>query len=76
MSESHNEPIKCRDTPQSTVFLAFEALAAWYACAPRFAERKASPVTHGGSERPERKKSVLVRAVRRSAKPMPSTNTK
>ena len=29
--------------------------------APKFAEINASPVTHAGSERPERKKSVLVR---------------
>ena len=45
-------------------------------CAPRLAERKASPVIQAGSDRPERKKSVLVRIARRNCQPMPSTNTK
>ena len=45
-------------------------------CAPRLAERKARPDTHAGIARPDRKKSVLVRTVRFSATPMPSTNPK
>ena len=36
----------------------------------------ASPVTHAGSVLPARKKSVLVRITRLSAKPTPSTATK
>ena len=44
--------------------------------APRLAETKARPVTQAGSERPERKKSALVRMARRAAKPTPSTVTK
>ena len=44
--------------------------------APRFAEMKASPVTHAGSERPERKKSMLLETDRLARMPMPSTNTK
>ena len=43
-------------------------------CAPRFADRNASPVTQAGIARPERKKSSLVRTERRSSTPMPSTN--
>jgi hypothetical protein len=44
--------------------------------APRFAETNARPVTQAGSERPERKKSTLVRIDRRAAKPTPSTVAK
>jgi hypothetical protein len=44
--------------------------------APRLAEMKASPVTHAGSERPERKKSRLLETERRARSPMPSTMTK
>ena len=36
----------------------------------------ARPVTHAGSERPERKKSMLEETERRAATPMPSTKTK
>ncbi len=45
-------------------------------CAPRLAEMKARPVIQAGIERPERKKSVLVRMKRFREKPMPSTKTK
>ena len=44
--------------------------------APRLAERNARPATQAGIERPDRKKSVVVRMYRFSAKPMPSTNAK
>ena len=44
--------------------------------APRLAEMKASPVTHAGSERPERKKSRLVETDLRAITPMPITKTK
>ncbi len=37
---------------------------------------KASPVTHAGSERPERKKSTESDTWRRARMPMPSTNAK
>ncbi len=37
---------------------------------------KASPVTHAGSERPERKKSIELETARRAITPMPRTNTK
>ena len=36
----------------------------------------ASPVTQGGNERPERKKSVLVRIMRRSSQPTARTAAK
>ena len=36
----------------------------------------ARPVTHAGSERPERKKSSESDTERRAISPMPSTNTK
>ncbi len=42
-------------------------------CAPRFAERNASPVTQAGSERPERKKSLPVRMCGLSTQPIPTT---
>ena len=45
-------------------------------CAPRLAEMKASPVIQAGIDRPDRKKSVLVRAWRFSTNPMPSTKAK
>ena len=44
--------------------------------APRFAEMNARPVTQAGSVLPARKKSVLVRMTRLSAKPTPSTAAK
>ena len=44
--------------------------------APRLAERKASPQTQAGIDRPERRKSVLVRMDRFSATPIPSTKPK
>ncbi len=44
--------------------------------APRLAEMNASPVTHAGSERPERKKSMLVETERRAIRPMPITKAK
>ena len=44
--------------------------------APRLAEMKARPVTHAGSERPERKKSMLLETERRARMPMPSTKPK
>ncbi len=37
---------------------------------------KASPVTHAGSERPDRKKSRLLETDRLAITPMPSTKTK
>jgi hypothetical protein len=40
------------------------------------AEIKARPVIQGDSERPERKKSVLVRMTRRRPQPTPSTAAK
>jgi hypothetical protein len=43
--------------------------------APRFAEMNARPVTHAGSERPERKKSRLLDTCLRARYPMPSTRT-
>ena len=44
--------------------------------APRFAEMKANPVTQAGSDRPERKKSMLLETDRFAAMPMPSTKAK
>ncbi len=44
--------------------------------APKFAEMNASPHTHAGIDRPERKKSVLVRIDRRSQNPIPKTKTR
>lgn len=44
--------------------------------APRLAETKASPVTHAGSARPERKKSMLLETERRARTPTPSTKAK
>jgi hypothetical protein len=41
--------------------------------APRLADTNASPVIHGDNDRPDRKKSTLVRIVRRAAKPTPNT---
>ena len=44
--------------------------------APRLAEMKASPVTHAGNDRPDRKKSMLVDTCRLAMYPMPRTSTK
>jgi hypothetical protein len=44
--------------------------------ARRFAERIASPATHAGIARPERKKSTDVRTARRTLQPMPTTNAR
>ena len=44
--------------------------------APRLAEMNASPVTHAGSDRPERKKSTELETWRRASTPIPSTNPK
>ena len=44
--------------------------------APRLALMNASPVTHAGSERPERKKSMLLETEARADRPIPSTKTK
>ena len=44
--------------------------------APRFAQMNAIPVTHAGSDRPDRKKSADVVTSRRSANPMPMTKLK
>ena len=44
--------------------------------APRFAEMNARPVTHAGSERPERKKSIESEIDRRAMTPMPRTKPK
>ena len=57
-------------------YFAPEAPMPITSCAPRLADRKARPVTQGGSERPDWKKSELVLVLRRSAKPMPRTKTK
>ena len=43
--------------------------------APRFADINANPVIQAGIDRPERKKSLLVRIERRKAKPIPRTAT-
>ena len=57
-------------------YLAPEAPIPITSWAPRLAEMNASPVIHGGSERPDRKKSVLVRVRRRNAQPTPRTVAK
>ena len=57
-------------------YLAPEAPIPITSCAPRLAEMKASPAIHAGMDRPERKKSSLLRTDRRSTQPMPSTKTK
>ena len=44
--------------------------------APRLAEMNARPVTQAGSDRPDRKKSMLLETERRAMMPMPSTKTK
>ena len=44
--------------------------------APRLALTNARPVIHAGSERPDRKKSMLVETCARAARPIPSTVTK
>ena len=44
--------------------------------APRLAEMNARPVTQAGSERPERKKSMLLETEARADSPMPRTKTK
>ena len=44
--------------------------------APRLAEMNASPVTHAGSERPDRKKSRLSETRRREARPIAMTTPK
>ena len=36
----------------------------------------ANPVTQAGSDRPDRKKSILLEMDRRAIRPMPSTKTK
>ena len=41
--------------------------------APRLADMNAKPVIHAGIDRPERKKSLLVRIARFKAKPIPNT---
>ena len=57
-------------------YLAPDAAMPITSWAPRLADRKASPAIQVGMERPERKKSSLLRTYRRSAKPMPSTKAK
>jgi hypothetical protein len=57
-------------------YLAPEAPIPITSCAPRFAERNASPAIQVGMERPERKKSSLLLTFRRSTQPMPSTKAK
>ncbi len=52
------------------------ALMPMISTAPRLAEMKARPVTHAGSERPDRKKSIESDTERRAMTPMPRTNTK
>ena len=44
--------------------------------APRLAEMNARPVTHAGSERPDRKKSSDSETWLLARKPMPSTKAK
>ena len=44
--------------------------------APRFAEMNARPVTHAGSERPDRKKSMLDETRDLAMNPIPMTKTK
>ncbi|WP_448640633.1 hypothetical protein [Geodermatophilus sp. URMC 63] len=44
--------------------------------APRLAEMNARPVTHAGSDRPDRKKSRLSDTRRRAAAPISSTTAK
>ena len=57
-------------------YFAPEAAMPMTSCAPRLAERNARPATQAGINRPERKKSVLVRMWRFSTKPMPRTKAK
>jgi hypothetical protein len=44
--------------------------------APRFAEMNARPVTHAGSDRPDRKKSIESEICLRAIQPIPRTNAK
>ena len=44
--------------------------------APRLAEMNARPVTHAGSDLPERKKSTESETWRRASSPMPRTKAK
>ena len=57
-------------------YLAPDAAMPITSCAPRLAERKASPVTQAGIDRPDRKKSTLPFIVRLSANPIPRTKRK
>ena len=57
-------------------YLAPDAAMPITSWAPRLAEMKASPHTHAGMARLERKKSVLVFMKRLSVKPIPSTKAK
>ena len=57
-------------------YLAPDAPIPMTSWAPRLAEMKAIPVIQAGSDRPDRKKSVLVRMTRRRIQPTPSTAAK
>ncbi len=57
-------------------YLAPDAAIPMTSWAPRLADRNASPAIHAGIERPERKKSSLLRMERRSTMPIPSTKPK
>jgi hypothetical protein len=57
-------------------YLAPEAAMPITSCAPRFAERNARPAIHAGIERPELRKSALVRCEPRSHQPIPTTKRK
>lgn len=57
-------------------YLAPEAAMPITSCAPKLADKNASPATQAGMERPAMKKSSLVRCAPLSHQPMPMTNTK
>ena len=59
MPEEHHRRDRADPVEVSVGDAVLGAVAAipMISCAPRLAEMKARPVTHAGSERPERKKS-------------------
>ena len=57
-------------------YLAPDAAMPMTSCAPRFAERKARPVTHAGMERPDEEEVLAALHMARRTQPMPSTKAK
>ena len=57
-------------------YFAPDAAMPMTSCAPRLADRNASPVTHAGIDRPDVKNSLLDFIDRFSHAPMPMTKTK